>query len=362
MPSSLRTFPYARTAGAMALGTLGGWLFSLVNVPLAWMLGSIAACLVAAIVRLPVVAPPEIRPPVSAVLGTLIGVSFTPEILQNVGAWMVPLLGMLVVLALSAVSTVIYFRRVAGYDLVTAYFAGMPGGLAEMVLMGDEMGGDPRKVALVHAARILMVVITVPFIAQFLIGTAFVPAARWSVSIVDAPLDTWIWFIATALVGVVIGHVLRLPAKFLLGPMLASLIVHALGWNAFVPPFEVVFAAQVVMGATIGCRFVGTPVKEIFRVLGYSVGSFVILMLVAGGTALGVSMISGHHLLDLLLAYAPGGLGEMSLVALALHLEVAFIATHHIFRVLMVNVGASLVARVLGLDKARLSAQDVRAD
>src|SRR5690606_9573469 len=107
------------------------------------------------------------------------------------------------------------------------------------------------------------------------------------------------------------------------------------------------------MGATIGCRFVGTPVAEIFRILGYSVGSFVILMAVAGGLAVGVSMISGHGVLELLLAYAPGGLGEMSLVALALHLEVAFVATHHSFRVIMVNVGAATMARALGLATRR---------
>ncbi len=85
------------------------------------------------------------------------------------------------------VSVVWYYRRVGGYDRVTAFFCGMPGGLVEMVIYGEERGGDARIIALVHSARILMVVMTLPFIIQFTQGIRLDRPVT-GVSMFDAPL------------------------------------------------------------------------------------------------------------------------------------------------------------------------------
>ena len=150
-----------------------------------------------------------------------------------------------------------------------------------------------------------------------------------------------IWLILTALAGALLGHVLRLPARLLLGPMLASAAVHVLGWSHFAPAVEIVNIAQLVLGTTIGCRFAGTAPREIVRILVLSLGSTVILLLVTVVFAVGVSHVSSYSQVPLLLAYSPGGLAEMSLVALSLGIEVAFVAAHHIIRVSIVMVGAA---------------------
>jgi uncharacterized protein len=134
-----------------------------------------------------------------------------------------------------------------------------------------------------------------------------------------------------------------LPAKYLLGPMLVSAGVHVIGLSDFKPPQEVVIAAQLVLGTTIGCRFLGTPPKEILRVLLVSLGSTAILIAITLAFGYAVARVSSHGAIPLILAYSPGGLAEMSLVALALHIEVAFVAAHHIVRVFLVMVGAGLV-------------------
>jgi uncharacterized protein len=98
-----------------------------------------------------------------------------------------------------------------------------------------------------------------------------------------------------------------------------------------------------VLGTTIGCRFLGTPPKEILRVLLVSLGSTAILIAITLAFGYAVARVSSHGAIPLILAYSPGGLAEMSLVALALHIEVAFVAAHHIVRVFLVMVGAGLV-------------------
>lgn len=52
------------------------------------------------------------------------------------------------------------------FEFLTAFFAAMPGGLIEMVTLGVERGGDEKAIALIHASRIFLVVLTLPFLIQ----------------------------------------------------------------------------------------------------------------------------------------------------------------------------------------------------
>ncbi len=333
-------FPYPRFALAMLLGLVAGWLFQKLNLPLPWMMGPMIACTVAALLKAPVAAPPVIRPPMTMVIGVMLGSAFSPDLISRIPAWWPATLGLLLFIAVTGACVVWYFRAVGGYDRTTAYFAGMPGGLVEMVTVGEERGGDARVIALVHSVRILLIVMTVPFIVQWLQGVSLNRAAG-SVSVFDAPLASEVWLLMCGLTGAFLGHLLRLPAKNLLGPMLASAAVHILGWSDFKPPFEIVNAAQLALGVVIGCRFVGTGADVILRIIGLSLGSTAILLVWTFAFALAIGWATGMPPLVILLAFSPGGLAEMSLIALALHVEVAFVAAHHIIRIFVVMVAAA---------------------
>ncbi len=345
---SPKLFPYRRFAFALLLGGIGGWLFLQARLPLPWMLGSMVVCTAAALLRLPVAAPPVIRPPMTAVIGVMLGAGFKPDIVQQLPNWIPTLLGLVLFMVACALCCVTYFRRVAGFDPVTAFFAGMPGGLVEMVTVGEEKGGDARIIALIHSARILLVVMTLPFIVQWIEGVSLGATRAAGPSLAQTPLVAGLALVACGLAGVVVGHWLRLPAKHLLGPMIVSAAVHLLGWSDSVPPFEIVNAAQLVLGVTIGCRFIGTAPAVILRVLMLSVGSTVILLVLTLVFAWAVAQVSVHRHVPLILAYSPGGLAEMSLVALALHTEVAFVAAHHIIRVFLVMVSAGPIFGAMG--------------
>ncbi len=336
-------FPYAGFLAALLVGTAGALLFVWLRLPLPWMLGSMTACTLGALMRAPIAAPALVRPPMTMVIGVMLGAGFSPAVLAQVPGWAPTMLGLVGFILVCGLACVAYFRRVARFDPVTAYFAGMPGGLVEMVVVGDERGGDARTIALVHSARILLVVLTLPFLVSAVGGVSLGARPAGGPSLLDTPLVNEAWLLLTALAGAVLGHALRLPAKYLLGPMIASAIVHGVGLTDFTPPVEVVNAAQLVLGTTIGCRFLGTPPREILRILGLSVGSTLILLAVTLAFAVGVSRVSTYGVVPLLLAYSPGGLAEMSLVALALQIEVAFVAAHHVVRVFLVMIGAGPV-------------------
>jgi uncharacterized protein len=112
---------------------------------------------------------------------------------------------------------------------------------------------------------------------------------------------------------------------------------------SFSAPVELLDGAQLVLGTAIGYRFNGTPPREILRIVGFSLGSTVILVSITVTLAYAVSLVSSYGVVPLILAYSPGGLTEMSLVALSLQMEVAFAAAHHIVRVVFVTMSAGIV-------------------
>jgi uncharacterized protein len=336
-------FPYRRFIAALMLGAAGGWIFSRLQLPLPWMLGPMTVCTVAALFKAPIAAPAVVRPPMTMVIGVLLGSGFTPAVIAQLPSWIPTLIGLIAFIVVCGLACVAYFRVVAGYDPVTAYFSGMPGGLVEMVILAEERGGNPRTVALIHSARILLIVMTLPFIVQWLEGVRLGARPAFGVSILDMPWYGELWLVATGIVGAIIGDLLRVPAKYLLGPMLVSAFVHVIGLSDFKPPQEIVIAAQLVLGTTIGCRFLGTPPREILRVLLVSVGSTAILIAITLAFGYAVSRVSSFGAIPLILAYSPGGLAEMSLIALALGIEVGFVAAHHIIRVFLVMVAAGIV-------------------
>ncbi|MCC5977555.1 MAG: AbrB family transcriptional regulator [Salinarimonas sp.] len=333
-------FPYAKFAAALILGFVGGALFNALELPLPWMLGPMTFCTIGAILGAPIAAPTVVRPPMSAVIGVMLGAAFTPAIFGSLLGWFPTIIGLALFVAVSGFACVLYFRKVGRMDMTTAYFSGMPGGLVEMVIVGEQRGGDGRTIALVHSARILLVVMTLPFLIEMVEGVSLGGRASMGPSVTEAPLTAELWIIGCGLGGAVLGHLLRLPAKYLLGPMLVSSFVHATGITDFQPPAEIVQGAQVVLGVTIGCRFLGTAPRVILRILALSFGSTLILLAMTLAFAVGVARVSDYDVLPLMLAYSPGGLAEMSLVAIAVHTEVAFVAAHHIIRILFVMISA----------------------
>ena len=140
-----------RIAAALLIGTAGGCAFYATNVPLPWMLGALFATMAATICGAPIEAPNQMRPAVVAVIGVLLGSRFTPDILSQVSAWagtVTVLMGYVVAVALTIVP---FYHFVGKLDWTTAYFAGMPGGLSEMIEIGEASGAKAAPIILAHS-------------------------------------------------------------------------------------------------------------------------------------------------------------------------------------------------------------------
>lgn len=337
-----------RLTTALAIGAVGGALFFVFNMPLAWMMGAMVLTTIAALAGVSLHVPGRLRSVMVAILGVLLGSTFTPEAMAKVGEWPLTLASLVLYLLVVTGVLYVYFRRVMGFDPATAYFSATPGGLNEMVIVGRAMGGDDRAIALVHGARILLVVLTLPFWFRYAYGAASAGGGAG-----DGTLAAIGWLdggvlVACAVVGPLVGRILRLPAYRLVGPMLASAAVHIAGLTASAPPMELVAVAQVVVGSAIGARFAGAPLKWVAKIIVSSIGSTGLMLGATVGFALALAPLSGIPFPAIVLAFAPGGLAEMSLIALSLGVETAFVATHHVARIAMIVIAAPLVYRKAG--------------
>ena len=232
----------------------------------------------------------------------------------------------------------------------------MPGGLNDMTILGGAMGGEERAIALAQALRILTVVMTIP------IWYRLVNGAQTSVlTMVHGPTgNDWRDYGDADRLrpGRRRGRPAAAPARRLHDGPDADQRHRASGWlHQSKPPGELVAAAQVVVGAGIGCRFVGAVFDKLHKEIGASVGAALMLIGFAVVFAKVAVALTGLNLDATVLSYAPGGFAEMSLIGLALGVEIAMVATHHLFRLFLIrslieSAGAS-AASSLGAQASR---------
>ena len=220
---------------------------------------------------------------------------------------------LLALVAVSSVIAIYYLERFAGFDRPTAYFSGMPGGLIEMIVLGEEHRADLRAIALVHSVRILVVVFTLPIIISLLEGVVVQTSSVPRPSLFETEFAEFMWLAVTAVLGIVVGHLLRMPALYLLGPMLVSAGIHIADLSEFTMPVEILNFAQYVVGTTVGCRFVGVGSRTIFRIFAIFGVMSAALLAVTALFAWASTFVSPYGFAPIFIAYAPGGLPEMSL-------------------------------------------------
>jgi len=332
---------------ALAIGTAGGLVFAVAGLPLPWMLGAMAATLVASLAGVPQGRPSVLVSPMRVILGVMIGSGFTPDVLSVLPEMLLSLVFVVPYVALLGLIGVPYLRRFAGYDLPTAYFASMPGGLADMTAFGKEMGGDEGKLALVHSTRVLIIVFLAPFVIELGETIDLSARARFGPRITDLPLRDVLVLLVCGLVGWWGAVKLRLTGATIVGPMILSAAVHLAGLTHAKPPDELIKLAQLVIGTAIGTAFVGVLLRDIIRIIVLTFGMVAAMLALTAAFAAAVHATTGFSLMSVILAYTPGGQAEMNLIALTRGVDVAYVAVHHMARVALVVVGAPILFRLL---------------
>src|SRR5258707_5681603 len=149
---------------ALAICGIGGVLFSARRALLPWMIGPLLAMALGKFLAAEVTAPRGGRAAGQLVIGCALGLYFTPAIAGEVAAHWYLLVAAAVLAILLAYASGWFLMRSAGLDATTALFASVPGGAAEMTILGERHGARSGPVVLAQAFRAFIVVLIVPFV------------------------------------------------------------------------------------------------------------------------------------------------------------------------------------------------------
>ncbi|PKP69969.1 MAG: aminopeptidase [Alphaproteobacteria bacterium HGW-Alphaproteobacteria-4] len=325
---------------------IGGAVFLLLGLPLPLLLGPMAGCLAFALGGAPLRDMGVFGTLMRTFLGAAIGASVTPDLvgaLPRYGATLalVPLF----VLVIGAVGYP-FFRRVMGFDHPTAFYSAMPGGLQDMLIFGQEAGGDVRAMSLVHATRVLAIVTALPFLMTLFWGIDLSrPPGAPLASL--PPLELALMLIA-AVAGWKVGERIGLFGASILGPLILTAALSLAGFIHTRPPAEVIWAAQFFIGIAVGSKYAGITGRELRLFVGAGLGFSALLAVISTAFIELAHLLSPAPALDVILSFLPGGQAEMVVIAIVSGADVAFVVTHHLTRIFLVIFSAPLIGRWLG--------------
>lgn len=230
------------------VGVVGGWLASLADWPLPWMVGSLLAVILVRCSGWMLVELPGGRQTGQWIVASAIGLHFTAPVFEQIlGYWWVIILGSCITVMLCLIG--IGVLRRSGVDRATAYFASMPGGASEMVVLALRHQAEPAKVAAAHSLRLLMVVLIVP--ALFTLTLPETPAPE--------PDSThWGWLALLMPLGAglaMLGRRLGQPNPWMLGPLTVCAVASVWFDLDIALPAGGGELGQWLIGCALGCHF-----------------------------------------------------------------------------------------------------------
>ncbi|WP_265517149.1 AbrB family transcriptional regulator [Nitratireductor luteus] len=333
----------------LALAAIGATLFWSLDLPLPFLFGAMTACLVAALIRVPLSTLPVASKLSRTVLGVAVGASLTPEVVARLPQMMGSIAFIPLYVAVIGVVGIPYFHRLLKYDLATSYYSAMPGGLQDMIAFGQAAGANLRALSLIHATRILLIVTIAPLIISTGFGAPLDQPTGAPVA--EVPVIELALMFAAAIVGWKGGERVGLFGATIIGPLILAGALSLTGLIHARPPAVAIQAAQFFIGMGIGVGYVGVTLHEIRRdVLAgtFYVAILAVLALIVTGIVVHLGFANP---LEGFLAFAPGGQAEMTVLAIVTGADLGFVVVHHLLRVLLVIAGAPLIGAMIGLSK-----------
>lgn len=336
LPQRLLTF---------AICALGVAVFHFLALPLPFLFGPMAASLVAALLGAKLSGFGQISVGARAVLGVAIGASVTPALVAQVPHMLASVALVPIYILLIGLVGVPFFQRVCGFDKVTAFYAAMPGGAADMTIFGQEAGANVRQLSLVHATRLLVIMVVAPLMLVHVYGVELNRPIGQPAS--DIPLTEMAIMVIAGLIGWKGGERIGLFGAAILGPLVIAMILSLTGVLHFRPPREALLAAQFLIGMSIGVSYVGVTMREL-RDTVTGGAAFVLILAVIAGVMTEIVTLSGlAPPVEGFLAFTPGGQAEMSMLAIITGADLGFVIVHHLTRLLIVIMGAPVLFRAL---------------
>jgi uncharacterized protein len=317
----------------LAIGAAGGLLFLWANLPGGLISGAMIAVAAAALAGRPLSLPSHVTQTLLVLLGISLGSVVSRQLVQQVGAYPITIGLLALATFCSTFGSSFYLQRIHGWDRTSAFLAGSPGALSQITILAVERGADLPAIAVVQTLLAL---------------TGAAPASSPGLLTTPASPLELLALGASSLALALIFRLLKFPASWMFGAMIASGVLHGTDLVQGGLPIWVRSVALVGIGAVIGSRFARMKIKTLLGHINAALGSFAIAILISG-VFVGLIVLTTHvRPGDLIVAFAPGAMDAMLALALTLHIDPIFVGAHHLSRFVFVTIATPGIVHLFG--------------
>jgi membrane AbrB-like protein len=331
-----------RVIFTLLLALAGAGLCQRLGTPLPWMIGPLLVSACASVAGAPTASWRPLANTGQWVIGTALGLYFTPQVTALVGSlWWAVALAIVWALGLGLLFGACLHRlnapRMQGIPAsamrATSYFAGAIGGASEMTLLAEREHARTDLVAAAHTLRLLLVTVTIPFAMQFsgLHGLDLNPPGLRVVSVTGLLALT----LATGL-GAWLMHRLGRANPWFMGALLVSMGLTMASIELSGIPRWMINTAQLLIGVSLGARFTAQFIHAAPRWMISVAAGTVAMIALCAGFALLLTWTTGIPLATLILSTSPGGIAEMAITAKVLQLGVPVVTAFQVCRLVAV--------------------------
>ena len=329
----------------LAIGTAGGLLFVWAGLPGGLISGAMVAVGIAALAGRRLAVPPIMTQTVLVLLGISLGSLASRQLIQHISAY--PLTIGLLALATfcSTFGSSLYLQRVHAWDRTSAFLAASPGALSQISILAAERGADVPAIVVVQTLRVIILTAALPLMLAL---TGIAPSSPPVAAVATAsPRELGELIVAAVAVSLLL-RLMKFPASWMFGAMIASSVLHGTGLvEGGLPPW-MRGVALVGIGALIGTRFARMKTKTLLGHVNAGLGSFAIAIAISAIFVALIVLTTHVGIADIVVAFAPGAMDAMLALALTLHIDPIFVGAHHLSRFVFVTIATPGIVHLFG--------------
>ncbi|MFJ5622641.1 AbrB family transcriptional regulator [Peribacillus loiseleuriae] len=326
------------------IAILGALIFQLIHMPIPWLLGSMIFVLIGS-KSLKIIKPfwpGSVRNIGMGIIGYTIGLSFTMSTVKQIGQQF-PSMVLLTVLLLFCTSIIaLFISRLSGIPFPTVLMGSIPGGLSQMIPLAEEIKGiDLTVVTFLQVSRLMMIIFFVPML---IFSPLFDIQSNDSImSSIQTRTAGWgelfphiLVFAVVCTIFALLGKKIKFPTAFLLGPMIATIILNLSGFHGPALPSVFLNCSQLLIGGYIGLLLKPEDLQNKFKIALLAFMSGVVLIACSIGLSLLLTKLHTVTLMTAFLSLSPGGMDQMAIIAKEVNADLSVVICYQLFRTLFI--------------------------
>ncbi|MDF2522917.1 MAG: AbrB family transcriptional regulator [Clostridiales bacterium] len=334
------------------IGVIGGLIFVNIHIPLPWVLGPMTTTLIGTkFSKIRLYWPSKVRNWGLIVIGYNIGLSFNKDTFLQIIKELPWMLVMTTILISFCALSALFVSRLSKIDYPSILTGCIPGGLSQMVTLGEEMEGmNLTIITFFQVVRLMLLVFCVPllvFSPLYSVGKtgaeAMVQAA--SMSMLNY-ISKILIFALISIICALLAKKFKFPTPFLLGPILGIAVLNVTGFQGPTLSPIILDIAQFTMGSYLGLMLKPEKLENKVKIISLSILNALVVIFFAVGLSFILVKLRGLSGPTGFLSMAPGGADQMGILASVISADVPMVTSYQVFRILFINIVVPPVLRL----------------